>query len=174
MSFGMDLNWEAIGAIAELVGALGVVASLSYLAVQIRHNAHSTSIETERYLNEAWNKALMELASDERIADIVGRGMYDYRSLSQPERAVFHSRVAQVLDHQYTQRRMIGEGVGDPAFADQMDRIAAAVINSPGGKEWWEDVGKWFVHAEDTQNYMSENGKHVPPFTDLSPWNRNR
>ena len=32
------MNWEAIGAIGEVIGALAVVASLIYLAGQVRHN----------------------------------------------------------------------------------------------------------------------------------------
>ena len=32
------MNWDAIGAIAELLGAVGVIASLVYLATQIRHS----------------------------------------------------------------------------------------------------------------------------------------
>ncbi|MFT4562959.1 MAG: hypothetical protein ACI9BW_002710 [Gammaproteobacteria bacterium] len=32
------MNWDALGAISELVGALAVVATLVYLAIQIRQN----------------------------------------------------------------------------------------------------------------------------------------
>ena len=32
------MNWEAIGAIAELVSAIAVLATLIYLAVQVRHS----------------------------------------------------------------------------------------------------------------------------------------
>ena len=32
------MNWEAIGAIGEAIGAIAVVASLIYLAMQVRHN----------------------------------------------------------------------------------------------------------------------------------------
>ncbi len=35
------MSWEAIGAIAELVGALAVVLTLIYLAIQIRQNTRS-------------------------------------------------------------------------------------------------------------------------------------
>jgi hypothetical protein len=35
------MNWEAIGAIGEVLGALGVVFTLAYLAVQIRQNTRS-------------------------------------------------------------------------------------------------------------------------------------
>ena len=33
------MNWDALGALAELLGALGVIGSLIYLAVQIRNNS---------------------------------------------------------------------------------------------------------------------------------------
>jgi hypothetical protein len=33
------MNWDAIGAVAELLGAIGVIASLVYLAVQIRQSS---------------------------------------------------------------------------------------------------------------------------------------
>ena len=33
------MNWDALGAIAELVGAVGVVATLIYLSIQIRNSA---------------------------------------------------------------------------------------------------------------------------------------
>ena len=32
------MNWEAIGAISQMIGALAVVVSLVYLALQIRQN----------------------------------------------------------------------------------------------------------------------------------------
>jgi len=43
------MNWEAIGAIGEVIGAFAVVASLIYLAGQIRHNnrlASSNSLQS--------------------------------------------------------------------------------------------------------------------------------
>ena len=38
------MNWEAIGAIGELIGAVAVVATLIYLAVQIRYAKHQLEI----------------------------------------------------------------------------------------------------------------------------------
>jgi hypothetical protein len=40
------MNWDAVGAIAELVGALGVVVSLAYLAVQIRQSTAQSKLNT--------------------------------------------------------------------------------------------------------------------------------
>ena len=41
------MNWDAIGAIGEIVGAFGVMVTLIYLALQIRQN--SKTIEAQMY-----------------------------------------------------------------------------------------------------------------------------
>ncbi|MEQ8693953.1 MAG: hypothetical protein RIC85_01320 [Gammaproteobacteria bacterium] len=41
------MNWDAIGAIAELIGAIAVVATLAYLSVQIRQSAKSLDRQEE-------------------------------------------------------------------------------------------------------------------------------
>ena len=41
------MNWDAIGAIAETLGAVGVIASLVYLAEQIRHSRAQMSQNTK-------------------------------------------------------------------------------------------------------------------------------
>jgi hypothetical protein len=35
------VDWEAIGALGEVLGATGVIVTLGYLAVQIRHNTRA-------------------------------------------------------------------------------------------------------------------------------------
>jgi hypothetical protein len=62
------MNWEALGAIGEIVGAVAVVLTLGYLAVQIRQNtrtlrtsSHQASLDGFRELNRVLNE-LPELA----------------------------------------------------------------------------------------------------------------
>ncbi|MGR8949752.1 MAG: hypothetical protein ACU84Q_17050 [Gammaproteobacteria bacterium] len=42
------MNWEAIGAIGEVVGAMGVIATLAYLATQIRDNSKMMRATTKQ------------------------------------------------------------------------------------------------------------------------------
>ena len=50
------MNWEALGAVAELVGAVGVVASLLYLAAQVRTSNRASAVQAKlqstRMLND--------------------------------------------------------------------------------------------------------------------------
>ena len=38
------MNWDAIGAIGEILGALAVVLTLGYLAIQVKQNTHSMKV----------------------------------------------------------------------------------------------------------------------------------
>ena len=67
---------------------------------------------------------------------------------------------------------MQASGVGDPAFVDKIDAVAAMILNSDGGKQWWLDVGPHFVHFAYVQEYMANQGKDLPKLTDLVPWER--
>ncbi len=51
------MNWDAVGAVAEILGALGVIVTVAYLAIQIRQNskllASSLADSIRNGLNEA-------------------------------------------------------------------------------------------------------------------------
>ena len=44
------MNWDAIGAIGEIVGALAVLATLIYLAIQIRQSSDTQRAQTHQQL----------------------------------------------------------------------------------------------------------------------------
>ncbi len=41
------MNWDAIAAIAESIGAVGVIASLLYLAMQVRGSIRASEVESK-------------------------------------------------------------------------------------------------------------------------------
>lgn len=49
------MNWEAIGAVGEVLGALAVVLTLVYLAIQIRQNTSSTRASTYSDTTDGWH-----------------------------------------------------------------------------------------------------------------------
>jgi hypothetical protein len=48
------MNWEAIGAVGEIVGAAAVVVTLIYVAVQVRQNTRSMDESRELALAQAY------------------------------------------------------------------------------------------------------------------------
>jgi hypothetical protein len=71
------VNWEAISAIGQIVGAFAVVISLIYLAREIRSNARAAryaSMETLIW----W---LGQLAEHPHLRELYYRGVHDFDSL---------------------------------------------------------------------------------------------
>jgi hypothetical protein len=68
------MNWEAIAAIAELLGALGVIASLVYLAGQVRSSANQARQTAIQSVVNQMNKVWLDVAADKGQADVWVRG----------------------------------------------------------------------------------------------------
>ena len=89
------MNWEAISAIGEAVGAIAVVISLVYLAVQIRQNTRqiANSIEAtrldafERNI-ESGNRTREFFLLNPELAELYGRGRKSYSGLDTSEKVV--------------------------------------------------------------------------------------
>jgi hypothetical protein len=87
------MNWDAVGAISEAVGALGVIITLIYLATQIRQNSRTMDQHTSAVASAAEIAAadqsggqFMTMAQNSELADIIYRGNQG-RELSPLERA---------------------------------------------------------------------------------------
>ncbi len=73
------MNWEALGSVGEIVGAIGVIASLIYLAAQIRQNTRSLRAGTYESLSQATASSNTLLISDPEFARIVEIGLGNER-----------------------------------------------------------------------------------------------
>jgi hypothetical protein len=69
------MNWEAIGAIGEIIGAAAVVATLGYLAIQTRQSNKLARSNTVLQLQEENRAHRNILAQDEALAKIVMRAI---------------------------------------------------------------------------------------------------
>ena len=51
------MNWDAVGALAELVGATGVIASLIFVGFQVRGSIPSSRTRTWHRASSTWWRA---------------------------------------------------------------------------------------------------------------------
>lgn len=79
------MNWNAIGAVAELLGATGVIVSLLYLATQLRQSnvlARRNAVQSTLASRVDVNRFL---ASDPAISDLYWRGLESPDDLNESE-----------------------------------------------------------------------------------------
>lgn len=82
------MNWDAIGAIGEIIGALAVVISLAYLASQIRIQNRESRAASVHQVIEGYRSSIAAL-HDPEMADIWISGMEDFDSLAPSQRLRF-------------------------------------------------------------------------------------
>ena len=138
------MNWDAIGAVAELLGAIGVIASLVYLATQIRQSREQMSQNTRALKASSYQQLF------ENLGDATGRrldnslweravrlGLDDYAGLPAEDAFRFDWWMLETMrafDNGHYQYRvgMLDEERWRIHYLD-----VASYFQNPGVREWW-------------------------------------
>lgn len=81
------MNWDAIGSLAELIGAAAVVVSLIYLSFQVRSGTRELRTNTRDLAFQKLMEFNYYVMSDPDLAWIFQSGCRDFQSLEEKERA---------------------------------------------------------------------------------------
>ncbi|MDH3733402.1 MAG: hypothetical protein OEU54_07690 [Gemmatimonadota bacterium] len=84
------MNWEAIAAVGELLGASAVLVTLIYLALQIRQNTAAVATATYESTMTGFNDINVVVASHPALASLLDRGCQTPDSLSTEEVVQFN------------------------------------------------------------------------------------
>lgn len=78
------MNWEAAGAVGEIIGALAVVISLLYLAMQIRTQVAQARLQAFHEMSRQFREVTALFANPD-ISDVFVRANKDFESMSDSE-----------------------------------------------------------------------------------------
>ena len=151
------MNWEAIGAVGEIVGALGVVVSLVYLASQIRTQNRESRLAAATEWTNQWNEFSVSFAEHPTLAEVWRKGSQEFSSLNPSEVVQFSAqcgrffRVAEGIHEQYAQGRL------NPNIWRGLERTLEDIARLPGVKAWWPTRSHWY-----SDNFIAL----VQPFVD--------
>ena len=132
------MNWNAIGAIAELVGAAGVVVTLLYLAVQVRQNTKALRAATFQSIIGFATGFAERVAGSGEFATIFETGMADLEALNETERLRFHFQLIALLrrfENIHYQSRM---GLIDDEQWEGLRASLHSIMLRPGSRAWWK------------------------------------
>ena len=138
------MNWEAIGAIGQIVGASGVVVSLLYLAVQIRADAKAKRASAVHGQVEAFRGFLHTLATDGELSSIYLRGIRDFSSLRDSELVRFTCTLGylfRVFEEAYF---LWKEGNLDPHVWHGFESPVKEMLAYSGVRDWWSTRCHWY------------------------------
>ena len=83
------MNWDAVGALGQIVGAFVVVLSLAYLATQVGQNTRGLRSGATAEAIAAVRDMIFHLVADPSMIQIFRKGMSGLENLSEDESAQF-------------------------------------------------------------------------------------
>ena len=138
------MNWDAYGAAGEIIGALAVVISVVYLAVQIRRQTDQARLGATRDIADQRNDLISLVIEDSEVAQIYIKAVQDYDTLPNDERIRASFLFQQFMRLAEQQHLHVKQGHIDPAYFDSMDRTYLEWLTFPGTQQWWSGSKEFF------------------------------
>lgn len=132
------MNWEAIGAVGEILGAAGVIITLVYLAVQVRQNSVllERSVDANRLaaddaITRGFDQWRDLLIRDQDLASLYLRGMDEPHTLDPADQLRFNFILSSFTWTAWQLWRA-EKHLGTPNA-----EILRHLLRHPGGRDWW-------------------------------------
>jgi hypothetical protein len=132
-------DWGAIG---EILGAIATVATLLYLATQLRQNTRALQAASMDSTTQAANDIRTNIFADPEITAIYVEGLRDASSLSEIDRERFRLIMTNALWaiwNTYAQSQFGGR----QSWSSQRS-IASRLLGYPGGIWFWDNYRQEF------------------------------
>jgi hypothetical protein len=132
------VTWEAIGAIGEVAGAIGVIATLLYLSIQIRQNSRMMKANAKQSISDASQQLIYQMADE---AEIMEKLLFnDDANLTPVERrkawflfrAMLRGYESQIYQHEV--------GLLDDAEWAYLKRVILETTSYPGFDSLWPEL----------------------------------
>ena len=157
--------------IAQVLGVLLVSGSLVFVGLQMRQtHAIERGTAQRDVLNQTRNWWLLGV-EDEAMFDTICAGLQDFKSLSRFQQARFNAwgwGLGHIVEGVFFQHK---SGLIIVTSHEGYMLAFLAILNTPGGRQWWEEAAK-VGNAElctYVSNRLATEGARLPLWTDLLP-----
>ena len=156
------MNWEAIGAIGEILGAIAVLLTLIYLVAQIKQNTASVATATYESMMSGITDINLVVAGNSELASILARGSVDPDSLDLEEAYRFAFLMRCWANQGLKQLRLFELGALGSRDWENLARELAQGFSGPGGKRFRE--GNHFFEDLYAEMDKYESGAKISDF----------
>ncbi len=128
------MNLESLGNIGEFIGGLAVIASLIYLAVQIRQNTKSVRLRVEQAIKRDSFDLRRSSIENPEVVDLFIKALSDSDSLSPGERIRVNLICASTIEH--LQHLFFLRNQGLVHWESQEEGLRGYLALAPY-RQWW-------------------------------------
>lgn len=165
---------EILANMAELVGGLGTIVALIYLALQVRHSNRIAKAASRQTLFDTFHNRAWETGTDPELATLFAAGLMNWSSLSDLDKTRFTNMFNQFIANIENGIELHREGLVDEKTLQFIASAMAGCIQTPGGNDWWVSHKERNFISEAVIEYVEgliENpGISIPPFSERLPY----
>ncbi len=136
---------QDFGSIGEVVGAIATVATLAYLALQIRQNTISIRRASGRQSGEKNAVALRALSEHPELFSGDFLGLDAFAALEPERRTRFDMILGMWMQAVEQTFADVREGLVEPEYAVPYRDFVRQIFSCPGGQQWWSERRAWFT-----------------------------
>jgi len=138
-------DWGAVG---EMVGAIGVIITLLYLATQIRQSTRQMRSEGHQGITDSYSITLGQLLADDALFETIVRGCQNWESITAFQQSQCHIFFHQHLMHFRVAFQLHDKGAIDDDVYRSIEDMHIRFMANPGNRVWWEMVGQSVVEQK--------------------------
>ena len=135
-----EMNWDSIGAIGEVIGAIAVLATLIILVFQVKGARAEISLQMIREIKRHNNEDIKFPIKDPKHLQVHIKAQRDYRGLSEEDRLFWSvwlfSWITQTEDAWLARN----QGIANMQWVDNYLEGVALVLRSDGGRKVWPNI----------------------------------
>ncbi|MGI9258474.1 MAG: hypothetical protein ACR2QQ_06550 [Gammaproteobacteria bacterium] len=162
------MSWEAISAVAELLGAIAVVISLVFVGFQVRQNTTAVRSAAAQAVHENFAAWYTAAQSDAELLALSSKGLKDYTSLTATEKSQFIAMFMAFSLHTQDAFQKWHEGSLSPELWRGWEFVSMNFLSTPGGKGFWEERG--YLFSDEFQSYVVDDIMTREAHPKARPW----
>lgn len=140
------MNWEAVGAIGEILGAAAVVATLAYLSIQIRQNTKVARSATRQAIAQSAQSLTSDVILTPDMAAILLRHLQG-EALTPTEAFKLQGRCYRDMRHWENIYYQVREGLLSEEEWPGFRRNLAALFDIPAYRDYWSSESILYSEA---------------------------
>lgn len=141
------MNWDAIGAVGEILGALAVVATIVYLARQVRDNSKQVKLNTTQSYASLVQDAFAAVYTNEKTIHAWITGASNPESLAPEELQLYFHLMDRQLNNAVPLINHYDEGAMSRDEFDHYRGFFEELTSTLGGQLWLKRSAKQFEHV---------------------------
>lgn len=156
--------------LVEVVGAVGIIVTLIYLAMQVRQATNQARADNHRDVANRWIEAQNSGFRSREGAELICRALNDYESLDTVEKGQFHAFMLDILSaYQAVHELYVRKLVNQDYFLG-IERVLVGYMKSPGAADYWRRTTQEFPPVLVGQVESAIKAHERPPLTETMPY----